>query len=287
MAFVQRLTGSCFIGIDVGGTKVRAIGLNSCGVAIADLTEPTQKDILSQLSRIVDELGRGVVAGVGIGVPGAVNPTTGVVTKVPNVPSLEGIALRDVLSLRFGVPVVVENDVITAALAEQRMGQHEAEMIAVIAAGTGIGLGIVYRGELVRGAHGAAGEIAELPMERGGVLEDRVSIAGLMANYRAAGGQQQLSPLKLLQQAQDGVPAAKIATDRYTYWLAHGIRTVIATIDPGRVVLTGGLGSAPAVHTALHNHLDHLAGLVTVSVLGADSPAHGATLLAQHIGEFQ
>lgn len=270
-----------FVGIDIGGTKVRAIVADAECRRLADATEPTSQDVLAQVRRLVVELGEGAAAAVGIGVPGTVDPLSGIVSKVPNVAALDGLPLARQLALEFGIPVAVENDLIAAALAELQVGGHGDSMVAVIAAGTGIGLGLVYRGELVRGARGAAGEIADIPLDGGGVLEDRLSIRGLIAGYRRAGGPVDHGVPEILARAERHDAAAFAAVDEYARMLAFAVRTVVAVVDPARVVLTGGLGSSDLVVGRLRLHLDEsMSRRVTASELGADSPAHGAMLLA-------
>ena len=270
-----------FVGIDIGGTKVRAIAADAECRRLADATEPTAQDVLAQVRRLVVELGEGAAAAVGIGVPGTVDPLSGIVSKVPNVAALDGLPLARQLTQELGVPVAVENDLIAAALAELQVGRHGDSMVAVIAAGTGIGLGLVYRGELVRGARGAAGEIADIPLDGGGVLEDRLSIRGLLSGYRRAGGTLGHGVPEILKGAEGGDPAAVGALDEYARMLAFAVRSVVAVIDPSRVVLTGGLGSSDLVIGRLRLHLDDSTSRrVIASELGADSPAHGAMLLA-------
>ena len=277
MTFSQNDAGRRLIGIDVGGTKVRAIAADEHGVVLAEATEPTAPEIVAQLVRLIRDLGP--AHGIGIGVPGAVHPETGVITKVPNVPELEGLTLAAHLEQALGAPVAVENDVLTAALAER--GEDAGEPLAVVAAGTGIGLGLVYRGSVLRGAHGAAGEIADLPLPDGRILEDHVSISGLLQAYRTAGGTTAADTNELFDEASAGSPAATQAIDEYAKWLAYGMRTVVATVDPGRIVLTGGLGGAPATRAALRRHLDPaIDAIIVVSEHGGDAPAQGALRLA-------
>lgn len=268
-----------FIGIDVGGSKVRALVADETARIVAEATEPTDDDVVSQITRIVSGLGAGRVEGVGVGVPGAVDPGSGAITKVPNVPALDGVRLAELLRARLGVPVAVDNDLAAAALAELRLGADHGEFVAVVAAGTGIGLGLIRRGEVVRGATGAAGEIADIPLA-GGVLEDSVSVAGLCAAYREAGGDPRHGTREILAAAGADADAARIAVDRYAEALAHGIHVAIAVLDPDRVVLSGGLGTHPAVLAAVDRHLsEDCRARVTPSELGADLPAYGAMLL--------
>ncbi|MFF0740384.1 ROK family protein [Streptomyces sp. NPDC004111] len=273
--------GPHYVGVDVGGTKVRTLVSDGSGVVVASSTEPTAHDVTGQLARLVGALGPGRVRAVGVGVPGAVDPRTGVVGRVPNVPGLDGVPLAEKLAAALGVPVAVENDLAAAALAEQRLGGHDGDTLAVIGAGTGIGLGVVHDGRVLRGATGAAGEIADLPIGPDRVLEDAVSIAGLLGSYRELGGAESHAVRDVLAAAEAGEPAAEGALGAYASCLAQGIAMVAAVLDPTWFVLTGGIGSRPRVLAEVRGRLAPAwAGRVVPSALGPDSPAHGAVLLA-------
>lgn len=272
-------TAARWVGLDVGGTKVRAFA-DAGDDALLEHTEATQSDVVSQLERLAVQLGGGSLAGVGIGVPGSVHPRTGVIAKVPNVPALDGVALADVLGARLGVPVAVVNDVAAAAFAEAAQGGHDGRDLAVIAAGTGIGLGLVVGGEVVHGATGAAGEIADMPVGDG-ILEDRVSAAGLRRAFQQTGGGDGIDVAEILTAAAANEARATTAVASYAWYLAVAVRTVVALADPATVVLTGGIGSHPVVAAAVHAMLEpELRARVCVSRLGDRSPAHGALLLA-------
>ena len=163
------------LGVDIGGTKLRAALAGPDGTVLAELVEPTDRgsgeEIVAQVAAALATLRAraGVAAetvrAAGIGLPLAVDPRTGTSWSFHNVPGLGRIdasaAFRDAL----GVPVALENDANCAALGEGRSGAAVgASDFVVVAIGTGIGGGIVAGGRLVRGAHGGAGEIAFLPL---------------------------------------------------------------------------------------------------------------------------
>ena len=139
----------------------------------------------------------------GIGLPGTVHPVTGDLSRAPNLPAMPSHDLPGVLSARLDLPVAVENDVTLAALGECWRG-HGAESAAVckgglafVALGTGIGMGLAWGDRMLRGARGAAGEIAWLPIggdpadrqiHESGALESVVAGEVLAESYRARGG---------------------------------------------------------------------------------------------------
>lgn len=271
-----------YIGIDVGGTKVRAIAAGADGLPVSVFSEPTEPDLVPQLCRIVADMGGESLRAVGVGVPGAVDPISGLISQIPNIPLINGVALAPLLSARLGVPVRVENDLSAAALAEHDLGGHDAETLAVLAAGTGIGLGIVHAGSIVQGRGGAAGEIANLPLADGRELEDAVSISGLKSAYLVHGGSPEHEVRDIIRGAESGGIAQLAAVDEYARHLSTGVRIVTSVLDPGLIVLTGGIGSQQVMRDALHRHLDGSPAQerIRASELGDESPARGALQLA-------
>ncbi len=265
------------VGVDVGGTKVRALVTDATGRIVDDVREPTEPDVVAQIARIARTLAGTTISGLGVGVPGAVDPQTGRVSRIPNVPRLEGALLAAELSAMLSIPVAVENDLGAAALAEARAAST-ASVLAVVAAGTGIGLGIVHDGARVHGATRAAGALSDIPLPSGGILEDTVSIAGIRRAHVANGGADaELSAILAL--ADRGDPSALAAIDHYAEGLAFAVRVVRAVLDPDRLVLTGGLAGSDVVLDALGRRLGDGMSALTLSEHGADSPAHGALLL--------
>lgn len=272
----------CYIGIDVGGTKVRAIAAGSDGIPITVFAEPTEQDLVPQLSRIIESFSGNSLRAVGVGVPGTVDPISGLISNIPNIPLIDGVALAPELSARVGVPVLVENDLSAAALAEHELGGHDAETLAVVAAGTGIGLGIVHAGSIVQGCTGAAGEIADLPIIDGRQLEDAVSITGLKNAYLLHGGDPAHEVRDIIRGAEAGGTANLAAIDEYARHLATGVRIITSVLDPGQIVLTGGIGSQTILRDTLLRHLDGSPAQARIrsSILHDESPARGALLLA-------
>lgn len=267
------------VGVDVGGTKVRVLVADEMGEIVGTARELTAGNVVEQIARLVRDFAGPQCVGVGVGVPGVVDPRTGKISRVPNVPMLDGRGLRAELALALQVPVGVENDLIAAALAESVVADAD-EVLAVIGAGTGIGLGIVHGGAPLRGALGAAGEIAELPLSDGRELEEIVSVAGLGRAYEEfAGVRAEVSTILAL--AETGDAPASAAVREYARGLAHAVRVVRAVLDPSRIILTGGLGVAASVVEALSAELGRGPAGLALSEFGADLPAHGALVLAR------
>ncbi len=169
------MAAGCVIGVDLGGTKLLA------GTVDADLqvhhrtfrmARPDDASaVIDQLVETIQE-GRdaapGEVLGVGLGVPGLVDPGSGVVADSNHLP-LAGVALRDVLSERVGLPVAIDNDGNMAMLAESRRGAAGGARDAVLLTiGTGIGGGLLVGRRIVHGARGAAGELGHMIVDADG-----------------------------------------------------------------------------------------------------------------------
>lgn len=186
-------------------------------------------------------IGLGVPGLVGIGAPGTVHA-----------PSLgwAGLALGNVLQTRLGVPVLIENDVNTLAIAERLYGRgRDVADFITITIGRGVGLGIVARGELYRGADGGAGELGHVTVRkdgppcscgRNGCLEALVADPALLREAIDNG----VIPTDgtvddLLKLADDGDPTARSIYAAAGEALGGAVATVVNLLNPGLVLLSG------------------------------------------------
>lgn len=258
-------------GCDVGGTKVHSVLADLSGTILAEEIGPTAPEggmaLVAQISGHLGRLSRqaGVrpdqILAAGIGVPGAVHPQHGTLSRIPNIAGVDGPDFIPGLTTALGLPLVIENDVNLAAMAEQWLG-HRGESLAFIALGTGIGMGIMLGDRLLRGAHGGAGEIAALPIGADpfdpatrpiGALESMVSGAALRAAYRSATGRPGADLAALFADPSD--PAFARVIDDLGRHLALAVLSVASVIDPRHVVLGGSIGAQPRVLAALRHHL--------------------------------
>ncbi len=171
----------CFIGIDVGGTKISAALVTDKGGILAREKCPTPKNgghrkILNTLSLLMEDLlqqknlKRKNILGIGIGIPGIVNPENGRILITPNA-NLSGFALGKELRKKMKTRVVIGNDVNLGILGEQWLGAGKGKNnILGIFPGTGIGGGIILNGKLLLGAQGAAAEIGHMTIDLKGPL---------------------------------------------------------------------------------------------------------------------
>ena len=192
------------------------------------------------------------IDGAVIGVPGVVAGPEGQVHLAEALHGLEGMAVADELGRRLGVPVTVENDINLAAVGEQFRGvARGVEDFAFLSVGTGLGAGLMLRGELHRGHHGAAGEVdfAAAGTERDvdpcaravSALAERLAAGAL-----AAGRETALAPPfevpAIFGAARGGDPVAREVVAEEARRIAVHIASIAAVADPSLVVLGGGLG---------------------------------------------
>lgn len=247
------------IGIDIGGTKTDAVALAADGTVVAEHRLATgfgAAVVLDSAETAVRALATatgGDLAGfatIGIGIPGAVDRTTGRVAHAVNL-GLEDLDLGGELSRRLGRPVRVENDVNAAALgAWQALGGGASDSMAYLNLGTGLAAGLVLGGRLWRGARGVAGEIGHIPVDpagpvcpcgQRGCLELAASGSGLARSW--PGGD---SVRDLFTTAAAGDADAVAVRDRLVEHVAAAVRLLVLTVDPDRVVIGGGLSSLGA-----------------------------------------
>lgn len=226
------------------------------------------------------------IRAVGIGAAGVFNGDAAM-QMAPNMRGLDRGSLRSAIESEFELPVVFDNDVNVAALGELRHGIGRRYLnFAVIAVGTGIGMGLVLEGKLVRGASGAAGEIGYLPLGCNpfdaatftrGALEEMV--AGDAIASRVPGA---LTAKEVFALGVNHHPAA-VASLRTTYrHIALAIAAVEAIANPAHYVLTGGVGGQSETLAGVRTELAQLGRTLAIEIsqLGDQAGILGAIELA-------
>ncbi|MET4157354.1 ROK family protein [Agromyces sp. PvR057] len=300
------------LGIDIGGTKTAAVAIGADG-ELSDLVSlPTgfgAPEVVSTALQVVARMSElaGVTAAsfssIGIGIPGAVDSTTGRVEHAVNL-GLEGLDLGPRLSDELGVAVRVENDVKAAALgAHHLLGVADgitAHSMAYLNLGTGLAAGIVLDGELLRGGHGVAGEIGHIPVDPAGVvcgcgqrgcLE---TLASGSAIARMWPTEHPLPARELFDAADAGDERAIEVRDRFFRGAASAVRLLALTTDVDDIVIGGGLASlGEPLLLGIRRILNEwaggspflastdLAGRVQVIPLGFPAAAVGAALVGE------
>ncbi len=259
----------------MGGTKIEGVALDEDNAPLVRLRAATPSgsyeaivdtvaEVVAQVDAAASEKGP-VLETVGIGHPGVVSPSTGVV-KNANSTALIGKPLHLDLNARLGRPVVLRNDADCFALSESTDGAAAgATSVFGVIIGTGVGGGVVVRGRLVEGPNAIAGEWGHNPLPwpttgelpgppcycgKRGCIETWVSGPGLAADHLRATGVS-VEPPELLSLADEGDPDAVASLDRYIDRLARSLATVINVLDPEVVVLGGGLSNVSVLYDAV------------------------------------
>jgi len=197
------------------------------------------------------------ITGIGVGVPGPVDVEAGSVgDPAPHAPDLVGQPLGPRLAARFGVPAFVDNDVNALALAEWRFGAGRgARSLVVLAAGTGIGAGVILEGRLVRGVAGFGGELGHAPVKFDGppcwcggrgCLAVYASGRGIAEAARARGASETITAEQVFRAAADGEPVAAAVVDEACRALGAMLATIVNGLNPEVVVITGGVAGSLA-----------------------------------------
>ena len=273
------------LGVDLGATNLRVALGDGRGAILARADEPVPASGEALAARVA-ALGRALagdawdqVRGAGVGVPG-IPAGDGFEGLIAGAAGLTGAPLRRLLEDALDMPVALENDLNLAAVAEQRA--RGVADLAFVGVGTGVGMGIVAGGRLLRGASGAAGELGHLPLgERTvagadglGPLEAVAGGAGLAARWGSG------TAHDVFAAAGRGDDRAQRLLDDQARALAAAIRAVQALLDPALVVLGGGIGSGADVLERLRAELGSSAPAVEASLLGEDAGLLGALAAA-------
>jgi len=172
------MAASYSIGIDLGGTNLRAAAIDKDGKMLAKISGstpvasgpgPVVDDMAQSVEKLREQFGRNDLAGIGAGVPGNIDMAKGVIVGWGNMPIFNGYAMRDELSKRLNAKVILENDANAAALGERWMGAGRGvDDLVLLTLGTGIGGGIIVGGRILHGQIGMAGELGHITISPNG-----------------------------------------------------------------------------------------------------------------------
>ena len=296
------------VGVDMGATKIIVGIADLLGRVLVEDRIKTASDaraavraVVETTSRLLEQLGgkNHLLESGCVGVPGVYRPASDRVEMSPNLAGFADIPIRAELSERLGIPVMIENDVNLAAMAEaEAMDDHGSLDFVAVSVGTGIGAGLVMDGRLYRGGHGAAGELGSVDISgpchgRGPrlTLEDVASAPAIRRRFERslAGGRPSrldgdAEVSELLHAASQGDAAASEALGVAAEAMASAVASLCWINDPARIVFGGGVGSNPifvdAVRSKLGRYLDETPALVP-SGLGSRAAFLGALSTAR------
>ncbi|WP_433337657.1 ROK family protein [Spirillospora sp. CA-294931] len=243
--------------VDLAGTQ---LALSELAYDIAVGPEATLKSVIDHLRALARDAGVGDVQarGIGLGLPGPVDPATGQVVSPSRMPGWNDFPVRDYVTEQSGIPTLVENDANLMAVGEHRDAWPGLDNLMVIKLGTGIGCGIIADGRLHRG-RGAAGDISHVRILSEATvacscghpdcLEAHASGAALAAAL-AAEGIAVDRPSQIVELVADGVPQATALVRTAGRLIGDVLTALVNFFNPDALVIGGGLSTAePLVST--------------------------------------
>jgi glucokinase len=253
------------IGTDIGGTNLRVGIVNNKGKVLKKTKRPVSEDVLNELVEEIEALREeGPFSAIGLGVAGVVDRGRGIVVRSPNLPQINGVPFVKALQERFSLPVFIENDANAHALGEAWLGAGKKfKSFVLLTLGTGIGGGVVHKGQLLD----IAAELGHITVEgdgpqcacgNNGCLETFASATAVVTYVVDAIEQGQDSVLKqahrgnfyritaeeVYKAALDGDGLARAAIKRAGRYLGIGVASLINIFSPEAVVIGGGLSGA-------------------------------------------
>jgi len=291
---MTHLKSSMRIGIDLGGTKTEVIALSSRGEEIFRKRVPTPSDdydaIIASITSLVDDAqgATGQRGQVGIGMPGSISKSTGLI-KNANTTCLIGRPFDRDIAKSIGRPVRVQNDANCFALSEAVDGVgSDSKIVFGVIIGTGTGGGLVIDRQVIDGHNGIAGEWGHNPLPwprdderpgpqcycgKRGCIETFLSGPALARDH-ARTGAAPLTADDIAASAHAGDATARATLERYADRMARALATVINTVDPDVIVLGGGLSNIASLYDLIPSRWgDHVfSDTVTTALRPA---AHG------------
>ena len=287
-----------YIGVDLGGTNVRAAIVDEEGNVLVQKKSPSyaqegKEKVMDTIINLIKSLpDYESCSGIGVGVPGPCDEKTGSMVLATNLPGFEGYSIANKLEETFHMPSFIDNDANVAALAEALVGAGKGKKVVYyVTLSTGIGGGLVINGECISGKHGFTGEIANIIIDRNrskvnylavGAIENEASGSAITRKANEKASKKYKHAGEVFEDAHNGNPVAKEIVDNVVRDLAQLFATIACVCDPDIFILGGGMMQSsdlflPSViekfkeisHTQLHDDEFVLASLEEPGVIGA------------------
>ncbi len=292
------------IGVDLGGTNLRAAAIDGTGRLIEKVMGATNltagrdaviSDIVGSIVKLRARGGSDLV-GIGVGMPGLIVMETGVLKQSPNLPAFDNFPIRDEIERLLQAPVLLENDANVAALGEKWMGAGKnVDDLVLLTLGTGVGGGIVAGGKVIHGFLGMAGEIGHITVVPNGnpcgcgntgCLEKHASATSIIAHARMMGYAVETAK-DVYDLAASGEQKARFVFQKFGEALGIALADLVNLFNFPLYLLSGGvLGAwdffAPAMFEEVRERSFVFRAAETridKAILGADAGLYGAAYL--------
>ena len=294
------------IGVDLGGTNLRAAAVSQDGKMLEKIAGSTQlsagrdaviSDMVNAIVTLRDRIIGMRLAGVGIGVPGFILIEKGLIVGSNNLPEFEGFPMRDEIERRLGTQVILENDANAAALGEKWIGAgKDVNDLVLLTLGTGIGGGIISDGRIMHGHVGMAGELGHITVVpngnpcgcgNAGCLEKHASATAITGMARMLSLGDDITSEGVYRLAMDGNEKARMVFDSMGSSLGIALATMINIFNFPLFLLSGGVLAAwdvfaPAMMREIEQRsftFRHAKTRVDKAILGNQAGLFGAAYL--------
>jgi glucokinase len=248
------------IGLDLGGTNMRAAAIDRSGRVLDKVSGSSQlpggrdalfDEMATAIETLRERQGREGLSGIGVAVPGFILLKEGIVKNSNNIPALEDYPLRDDLEKRLGAKVVLENDANAAALGEKWMGTgRDVDDLILLTLGTGVGGGIICHGKVLHGTLGMAGELGHITVVPNGnpcgcgnhgCLEKHASATAIVAMAKLMGLGDNVTSEDVYNMAMKGNHRAHEIFVSFGRYLGIALATLINAFNFPLYLLGGGV----------------------------------------------
>lgn len=269
------MSGSIYVGVDLGGTTIKVGICNEDGQLLHTYEGPTETDkgvdvVISNIEKYVRHIVEqspydwDQLKGVGAGVAGFTNVREGIIVLAPNI-GFRDVPIRALLEERIGKPVKIDNDANVAALGEAWAGAGKGiENCVCYTLGTGVGGGIIINGKIYQGFSGMAGEIGHMSVVpdleaiqcgcgRMGCLETVSSATGIIrmakdaverGDHTSLALEEQIAAKEVFDAAKAGDEVALRIVNRAAFYLGKSMAAVAAVLNPELFIIGGGVSKA-------------------------------------------
>jgi glucokinase len=293
---MAKRAGRLYVGLDVGGTSMKAGVVDDAGKPLSNVSLPTEAErgqefglqrMCESIQRAADEAGVSLsrIAAIGVATPGTMDIPAGIILDPPNLKPWQNVPVRRHIEEKFGLPTAFQNDANAAALGEFWVGAgQDVHSLVLYTLGTGVGGGIIVGDLVIEGEHSHGAELGHMKIEitnprqcgcgRWGCLEAYASATSVVKRTvealelgdgssslsRGQNEKGELTAKDIFDAAERGDALAEKIVEDTAFYLAVGATNLMHTIDPHMVVFGGGMtGAGESFLERIRHHIKRLA----------------------------